>query len=176
MNETQLHNQIQSVLRGNPDAFEPIYLAYIQQVYRYCRGHMANDHDAEDVTAQVFLKVYTLLPRFSPQKSSFRTWVYQISRTVVIDYARSLKSLHELPEDHEVPHKTHFEHQVEARMTVEQILQPLRFDERELCWLRWAEGFSTQEIAGIVGRSEAAVKMHLSRLRTTLRSLESTTV
>ena len=77
---------------------ERVYLDYRDKVRRYISGKVRNIHDIEDLTSDVFVKVYENLEKFDGEKGSVSTWVYTITRNTVIDFYRTNKTCEELPE------------------------------------------------------------------------------
>ena len=77
---------------------ERVYLDYRDKVRRYISGKVRNVHDVEDLTSDVFVKVYEKLETFDGEKASVSTWVYTITRNTVIDFYRTNKTYEELPE------------------------------------------------------------------------------
>lgn len=64
---------------------EALYREFYPKVLGYVRAKV-NPSDAEDVTANVFVKVYANLERFDEQRSSLSTWIYTITHNTVIDH------------------------------------------------------------------------------------------
>ena len=77
---------------------ERVFLDYREKVRRYISGKVQNIHDVEDLTSDVFVKVYEKLEKFDGEKASVSTWVYTITRNTVIDFYRTNKTCEELPE------------------------------------------------------------------------------
>ena len=77
---------------------ERVYLDYRDKVRRYISRKVRNIHDIEDLTSDVFVKVYEKLEKFDGEKASVSTWVYTITRNTVIDFYRTNKTCEELPE------------------------------------------------------------------------------
>ena len=83
------------------DVVEKIYLAYKEKVFRYVKGRVANEADAEDVTSEIFLKVQTSLDSYDAEKATLSTWIYTIAHNAVCNYYR-VRSKRELPLDEDV--------------------------------------------------------------------------
>ena len=64
---------------------EQLYKEFYPKVFGYVRSKV-NPSDAEDVTANVFVKVYANLERFDEQRASLSTWIYTITHNTVIDH------------------------------------------------------------------------------------------
>lgn len=78
---------------------DEIYRNYSKKVFYYIIGKGINETDAEDLAANVFVKIYNKLDDFDPSKSSISTWIYRITQNSVIDFYRARKSFGELTEN-----------------------------------------------------------------------------
>jgi len=70
--------------------FEELYESYSKQVYNLALHYMQNEHDAQDVTQEVFIAVYSSFDKFE-NRSSLQTWVYRITVNKCLDALRSKK-------------------------------------------------------------------------------------
>ena len=78
---------------------EAIYRDYHGKVSGYIRSKINSPQDAEDITANVFLKVYEKLDSFDESKASLSTWIFTIARNTLIDYYRGRKVFEEVSEE-----------------------------------------------------------------------------
>lgn len=154
----------------DPHAFGPLYRHYLARVYRYVRAHVATEDDAADLTQQVFLRALDAMPTYTPRGVPFSAWLFRLARNTTIDAHRRQRptvtwealpeALHPLaacePEADVL--------QQEARARLRALLETLSQEQRDLLALRFAAQLSSAEIAGVVGRSPAAVKKQLTRI------------
>ena len=77
---------------------EDIYRDYHGKIYAYIQNKVVDRFLAEDLCADVFLKVYEKLDSFDPAQSSLSTWIYTIARNTLTDYYRTRKVIGEIPE------------------------------------------------------------------------------
>jgi RNA polymerase sigma-70 factor (ECF subfamily) len=159
--------------RHDPAVLAALYRRYVTPIYRYLYSRVGNAVDAEDLTAQVFTGVLEGLDHYQEQ-GNFAAWIFTIARRRVTDYYRRQRPF--VPLD-QAPDRPAESVDPLAQMVQDEQLQRLatlvgRLDEekQELLKLRFAAGLTYGEIGGIVGRSEAAVKMAVHRL---LRRLEA---
>ncbi len=82
----------------NQNLQEQIYLDYKDKVTRYISGKVPDPHTVEDLVSFVFVKAFAALPSFDRKKASVSTWIYTITRNVVIDHYRTAKQHSELVE------------------------------------------------------------------------------
>jgi len=166
--------------RANPRAFIPLYERYLGPVYRYCYVRLDSREAAEDATSDVFLKALARLPSLHGQ--AFAAWLFRIAHNVVVDIYRRRRPTHplETAEDQSDPTQAP-DADVEARAEHEALyaaLAQLPDEQRATVELKLA-GWSGEQIAAALGKSQAAVKMHryraLDRLRTLLAQAEEGT-
>src|SRR3954471_348636 len=81
-------NLIARAKRGDTAAFGQIYLRTAPSVRRYVRTIIPNPWDAEDVTQDVFLKIFTALGQYDPERGSFTSWILRVARNAAIDHTR----------------------------------------------------------------------------------------
>lgn len=124
---------------------------------------------AEDLAAEAFLKAYLSLPENIP---SFRYWLLRVCRNLWIDHCRKQKwvsadSLPETAPDYRSPESIFLENELrQALWSAIGDLPPL---DRELVTLHYFSGLPLAQIAQILGKSHAAVRQRMVRLRQALR-------
>jgi RNA polymerase sigma-70 factor (ECF subfamily) len=175
---------VEAALR-EPDRFDALYRKYLAQVYSYAYYELGDHHDAEDATERTFLLALGALPRFEERArpadgegaSTFRVWLFQIARNVVANVRRTRRRRPEAPL--EAASALAGPHDVEAgasrRLEAAEAwdaVSRLPDDRRRALVLRFVEEMSTAEIAGVLGRSEGAVRVLIHRgLRAVARDL-----
>ena len=139
---------------------EEIYRDYHGKVCGYIRSKINSAQDAEDIAADVFLKVYEKLDTFDERKSSLSTWIYTITRNTLTDYFRTRKVFEELSENETDP--SSFEEEVcnaEMLETLATALESLEERERDIIILHFYFGKTLKETAQRMGISYAYVKV-----------------
>lgn len=150
--------------RFDPDAFSELYQKYLPRVYRYLLARLNNIHDAEDLTAQVFIEALEgLMTGHFRKGGCFSAWLFTIARRRLIDFYRKHpeSALNDPPSpDPGLPAV------VEAGDDLKRLrryLSELSEQHQELLRLRFSANLNFAEIASIEGRSEAAIKMAVYR-------------
>lgn len=137
-------------------------------VFAIARQYVKDEHVAEDVAQEAFLRAYRSLDGLR-EPGRVKTWLYALTRNAAIDWLRanrrkasSLDSIEEA--DMEAP--TAPEPAGGDRLEkLKKVLESMRADYRELILLRYFDGLSYQEIAETLGMTVGAVGEKLSRVR-----------
>src|SRR5205823_2408814 len=155
--------------RGDERAFSLILRAYETPVFNYVLRLVGGDRSlAEDLTQEVFLRVYQGLPRFS-LRSKFTTWLFQVTKNRVLDELRAVErrpravvALEDVPplEVMDAP----FE-RLEAIDAVWRAVEALNVDLKMALLLRDVVGLSYTEIADSLEITLATVKWRIYKAR-----------
>lgn len=82
---------VQRCLDGDTGAWTELVKAHHRRVYALCYRFTGSAHDAEDLTQDVFLKVYGNLTAFDLARGSFQTWLTTMTRNLLVDHFRRTK-------------------------------------------------------------------------------------
>ena len=171
--------------RRDPQRFDALYRRYLARVYSYAWYELRDHHDAEDATERTFLAALANLDRFEEragpdddeQATTFRVWLFRIARNVGSNQRRGRRRHPEAPLDvaGDVAAAGSVEDEAARRdeaASAWRAVARLPADRRRAIVLRFVDELSTAEIAGILGRSEGAVRVLLHRaLRSVGRDL-----
>jgi RNA polymerase sigma factor (sigma-70 family) len=161
-------DQTQASLAG----FKDLYLRWLSPVYRYFLFRARNSKDAEDMAAQVFLKVYENLPHYH-ERGQFSAWLFTIVRNQANDYFRtgsreiSLEILDPVDEANDLLAQTVHTDEIK-RLGL--LIRSLPEEEQELIRLRFVAELGYREIGVILKRKEDAVRKSISRLLVRMES------
>ena len=155
----------QRAAEGDTASFEQIYSILADELYSYICGQCHNETAAEDILANVFLKAWRSIRAYHTGSDRFRRWIFAIARNEVRDHWRSNKRTMpmldiDLTDESEVPDLVDPE---DARRQVAQALSILTDEQRQVVVLRYFSNKSHEEIAGIMGKREGAVRALLLR-------------
>lgn len=173
--------------RRDPLKFDALYRRYLAQVYSYAVHELGSHHDAEDATERAFLAALAALPRFQERArpvdgegaSTFRVWLFQIARNAVARQRRTRRRHPETGLDAAAAIADPLDVERVAAVRDEaasawHAVARLPADRRQALVLRFVDEMSTAEIAGVLGRSEGAVRVLVHRaLRAVARDLAS---
>src|SRR3954449_10779649 len=152
---------------GDPDAIRFLYLRYADNVYGYICSIVRDEHEAEDVTQQIFAKLLTALQRYEPRSVPFSAWILRIAHNAAIDHMRARRAV---PcEEVRSPDLEDGDVSRERARDLKTALAKLPPEQRDVIVMRFVLGLSPREIAERIGRSEDAVHGLQHRGRTALR-------
>lgn len=156
---------LSALASGDQDALSGLYELFGEKIFRYAYNMLRNRSDAEDVTAETFLRV---LKRSGELRAdgAFKTWLYRIAHNLCIDKMRQHK-LMELPPDIQV---TGTEHRSSIKVMVHQALEQLPIEYREPLILCDLEDVTAKEAAAMLDLTVPALKSRLYRGRRALRN------
>lgn len=150
----------------NVDAFAELYRRHLPRVYRYHIVHVGNTKDAEDLTSQTFMAALEGIQSFRGA-GSFAAWILGIASKKRLMFFRS--SRHEVPLEESISYSSPMFPTDKAaiqRLHLEAISRALRHissDRAEALILTYFGGLAHAETARVLNKSEAAVKMLVSR-------------
>jgi RNA polymerase sigma-70 factor, ECF subfamily len=190
--ETDWPALVRRCLDGDSGAWTELVAAQQRRVYALCYRFTASSHDAEDLTQDVFIKVYGNLATFDAAKGSFQTWIATLTRNLLVDHYRrgrqqrvtdSMDAGWELGSDaaHVEPivdqRTTPLQHAVRNQLEqmVQNALAKVSPELREAVILRDLQDMDYKEIAEVLAIPQGTVKSRISRGRAELaRLLERT--
>lgn len=147
---------------GDPEAISALYERYAPQIQRYIAARLGDPVQAEDVCADVFVKVLESLGRYEDRGWPFSAWLYRIAYARTVDVLRQARRRHSVPLDE--GHLGALEPPDEAIMSrlayheIKGAMDNLTREQRLVLCLRFDEDRSLAEIAESLGRTIGSVK------------------
>lgn len=156
-------------------AFDDVYLAHADAVFRFCVSQIGEPEAAADVTHDVFIKAFAAYHRASPQAATIRTWLLTIARNCSVDYHRRRSRWRRMLTSLQAPllSPVSIEMVADRRHELRRAnaaIGRLRPRDRELIGLRIAAELSYRQIGSVLGMSEQAAKIATRRALRKLRS------
>lgn len=165
---------VKRCLKGEDAAWEALLQIHAHKIYNLCYRFTGRFEDAEDLTQEVFIKVFRTLRTYDPAQSQFGTWLNRIARNHLVDHYRRTrrdKATSALDDRLPIPDHSAGGHpagKVEARERRERLQQGLNKlspDLREAVTLRDLQDLDYAEIAEILEVPEGTVKSRINRGR-----------
>ena len=156
---------------ASPD-WEEIYQAYHGKVMGYLMARVQRRADAEDLCADVFERIFRKLGDYDSQKSSLNTWIFTITRNILIDHFRKAKPSEELDEN--LSDDSAVEEGLLQTESLEELAGALKKLPQELLdiiVLLYYDRKPMTEIAEIMGLSYGAVKLRHQKALGLLRKM-----
>lgn len=180
---------VRRCISGDSAAWEEIVQRYHRRIYNICYRFAGTSDDAQDLTQEVFIKMYRTLNTYDMGKGAFMTWVTTITRNLLVDHFRKTKQ-DRLTDSLDTPLSEHADAQPlgeqiadlsrppdvqaqsrETRETVHRALQRLSPELREAVILRDLQDMDYKEIASVLKVPEGTVKSRINRGRAELARL-----
>src|SRR5690349_1596084 len=163
---------------GDHSAFTQIYERYAPAIYRYIYYRIGEVELAEDLQAEVFLRMFEGLQRYEDRGWPISAWLYRIARDRTIDIIRRRRNRQHVPLEAWGGSCDGPEHNVTRQLEYEELrhtLNDLTDDQREVIQMRFLGEMSIQEVAQTLGRTEGSVKALQHRgLQSLARRLQPT--
>ena len=167
---------IKKAQRGDQLAFGELYGCHAPIIFRYLFSHLDSRMDAEDLTAEVFLKAWQSLPKYNERGVPFLAFLFRIARNVLVDHYRQSNRQESKPpeelERYNHADSTELIEVVGSRMEHQHILNVLsrlRPDYRSVLSLRFISELSPEETAQVMDRSVGAIRVLQHRALAALR-------
>ena len=179
---------VRRCMDGDSAAWAEMVRAHHRRVYSLCYRFTGNAADAEDLTQDVFLKIYSNLSGYDETRGSLVVWIATMTRNHLVDHfrrSRNLRATSSLDEGWNLtdglkpvdrllsgapsPHQAAV--QKELAKMVQEALARVSADLREAVILRDLQDLDYKEIAQVLGIPEGTVKSRISRGRAELARL-----
>jgi RNA polymerase sigma-70 factor (ECF subfamily) len=180
---------VRRCVAGDAVAWDEIVQRYHRRIYNICYRFAGSSDDAQDLTQEVFIRMYRTLNSYDVGRGAFMTWVTTLTRNLLVDHFRKTKhdrltdSLDATASDHpdamplseripdEGPAPDSGVQSRETRDAVHQALQKLSPELREAVILRDLQDMDYREIATVLKVPEGTVKSRINRGRAELARL-----
>jgi len=167
---------IKRCLEGENSAWEELLQGYTRKVYNLCYRFSGGTGEAEDLTQEIFIKIFQMLRTYDAAQGAFSTWLNRVARNHLVDHYRrthkdritssledEVVELEERPGSGEGPVARVEER--ERKELLQAALDRLSPDMREAVILRDLQDLDYEEIAEILGVPQGTVKSRINRGR-----------
>jgi RNA polymerase sigma-70 factor, ECF subfamily len=173
--EAEIFQLVQKAKNGDVDAFGQLYECYAPRLFRYLFAHLDDRLDAEDLTGEIFLRVWRSLPDYRQKGIPFGGFLFRVARNALVDHyrkARHRRQEQELADDLVDGHDPGPAQAVAINLECRQIRQAMRHlreHQRTVLSLRFFAELSIEETAQAMGKSKGAVRVLQHRALSALR-------
>lgn len=138
--------------------------AFQPSVFRFAYSYVKNSADAEDITQEVFLKLYRSHESFKAEEN-VKAWLIRVTSNVAKNYLSSAWIKRKLPLEEDIPLKS------EKDYELLEALNRLGKNYRSVIYLHYYEGYTVSEISSMLSITESNVKARLKRGRDKLKAI-----
>lgn len=153
--------------KWNNESFSILYNKYIDLIYKFVYLKVWNKEEAEDLTSEIFIKVFNSIMTFSAEyENSFKSWIYKIAYNKVIDYYRQKKEKVSLDESFEIWIVEDFAKNLDNKQKLQDVinfLKTIKKEQAEIIFMRIWYDLSYSEISHITWKTEDNCKKIVSR-------------
>lgn len=155
-------NLVKRAIARDRDAFARLYDRFVDKIYRYVYFKVGSRTEAEDLTAQAFLKAWEAIGAYQYTERPFAAWLYRIAHNLVVDHFRTrrdVSSLEDLPPMEE--RQQDLDDIISQRLTADVLrraMTRLTLEQQQVLVLRFLEGYSTEQVAHLMGKNPGAVR------------------
>jgi RNA polymerase sigma-70 factor (ECF subfamily) len=155
---------VDRAIKRDKEAFAKLYDRYIDLVFRHIRYRIEDAKEAEDLAQEVFIKAWMAINKYKRTEVPVKAWLMTIARNLVYDYYKSKKKTTSLDEAEDIaePESDNAIEKIEQADSEERLkrsIQKLGGDKQKVIMMRYIDGFSLQEIAKTLNKSEGAVRV-----------------
>jgi RNA polymerase sigma-70 factor (ECF subfamily) len=174
--DIDVRKEVRSAARGNGDAAARLFDHYHPRVFRYALGKLRHESEAEDVASECFARVLSELDRFRWRGGGFEPWLFRIAYNLVVDRIRDRRreQTAAIPDEEASgrgPDEIVLGHETASEL--QELLDRLVPEQREVLLLRFAAGLDVAETAAVMGKSQNALRQLQFRALSKVRSMKT---
>ena len=162
MHDAQDAQIVARILEGDRQAFALLVEEYKSPIYNLVYRMTSNTQDAADLTQDVFIRAYTYLWRYNPQKKFF-TWLYTIALNTIKNHIKKTEQYKDTQSQNLKEHQFPENQNISEARDINIYLSELNMETRALIIMKYVQELSFEEISEITGKSISAVKMRIYR-------------
>lgn len=158
--------------QNDSEAFQELYSKYYEQIYNYFLHHLSLQKNiSQDLTQETFYRALKSLHSYTPGNSSYKTYLLRIAHNLLVNHYRK-KTTYSIDDEQLsiIPDKDRLSKMLD-RSEIWGAIKSLSGVENRVMSMRYKDGFSVREIAGLLDKTENAIKLILSRTRKKIRNL-----
>lgn len=174
-NRDEERELVAHAIERDPEAFAELYDRNVVRVYRHVYYLVNDAREAEDLTAQTFLKAWEAIDRYKERGAPIVAWLLRISHNLTVSYLRAKRD-HGVLDEAFVDQKLHRNpedslEQSTDEASVRRAILDLREEQRQVIILRFVEEMDYRQVAAMIGKSVPAVRVIQHRALGNLRKI-----
>src|SRR4030042_2524620 len=166
-NDAQL---VSHYLKGDEKSLEILIKNYLRPIYAFAYRYVSNFQDAEDITQEIFIKVWRNLKKFDKDKS-FKTWIFSIAKNACIDFLRKKKTIPLAELENEIGKNDKFIELMDMVQLLQSASEKLLPKYQTVLSLRYNDNLNFREIAEKLKEQLHTVKSRHRRALAMLKNL-----
>lgn len=166
---------MRAVCQGDRSAYQTLVKQHLKPISHYAFRLLGNKKDTEDISQEVFLRLWTNAHKWKPEKSKLTTWLHRITHNLCIDYLRkqgrvqTQESFDDEPADSIDRSDAPIDECSEDMRRLREAMSALPENQRSALSLCHFQGFSNKEAADIMNISVKALESAIARAKRSLR-------
>ena len=179
--EKEDNDLIKEYLNGDEGAFRELVNKYTGTIFNFSARFVGVEY-ANDITQDVFIKIWKNIKKYDEKKANFKTWLFTITRNTTTDYLRKKKTINfSTLDSEEERYEDNIEYEfilpdeilikLEDKELLNKLLDKLPGNYKEVLILYYQEDLTFKEIGGILNKPLNTVKSYHHRALTSLREM-----
>lgn len=171
MTQDEFNQNMRKMKDGDKEGLKEIYTEYLPYIYTIIYGILQSKENAEDVASEFFIKLWNIADTYHDKAESHRGFLATIARNMAIDFLR--KNQREVPTE-ELPDsesQSSVEQQVLSELSLQEALQMLKENEKQIVGMKVLSDMTFQEIAKTLKIPLGTVTWRYRNAMSKLRSL-----
>lgn len=157
--------------KKDPDAFAIVYNQYVTPIYRFIYFKVSSRQDAEDLTSEVFMKIWNYISETEDEIENLRALLYRTARNLVIDHYRrnarrdvtnDMELMENIVDDKQQSLLSQVDTNIDMQ-SIEKVLRQMKDEYREVIVLKYLGEMSIAEIAKALDKTKGSVRVTLHR-------------
>src|SRR5512133_2340206 len=155
-------NELESLKRLDAQIVSAVYDRYFPEVYRFVRYRLSDEHVAEDIASDVFVRLLEAVEAGRGPETNLKAWLLSTASHIVTDYLRKSyrRPESELPETMPdgIPDPSQDYEKLERERCLKKAMSTLTDEQQYVVTLRFNQGYSLEETAGLMKKNVNSVK------------------
>ena len=166
---------MQAVCMGERSAYQTLVKRHLKSISHYAYRLLGNQKDTQDITQEVFLRLWTNAQKWKPEKSKLTTWLHRIAHNLCIDYLRkhgrmqTQDSFDDEAADSPSNNEESIGENSDKTKLLREAISALPENQRSALSLCHYQGFSNKEAAVIMNITVKALESAIARAKRSLR-------